>query len=741
MLDGRVGGTTDRTYRPETPARNTAANNTDRSSEPNSSANGDTERLRNPAEVFASRTGITGQNRLDFLRRLPDEDRRAVVEADESNRREVEVRAAVDLVNEAANTCLGGSPERAATVLEEQARALNDPAQVNALLNQLEPTLTSVADQVAADKENEGQTRAVLGAFTRVAEMSGDSGVQTLARATAHNFPDGDLEDLDNAVEDSIKAGEGTRFAAALVNELNSVGKLDGANDVASAAASGINDLREEFAEAADRVDELNQELAYYTANFGSLLTDEQLEAGTQAFLDKHAEEYARFEEAGRNLSSALDGFEDILDPNGSIMQRDSDEMRDLVEAAQNGLRELPRLLNTEAGTEACLDALEAQGQGQRTFLDSVVDLAADSPDLLESVGVGVIRAVGRAAVSDVNRRNLDRVLDGFERNARLFGIEPDALHDITRDLRNLATAEKSKRIRRLTTRLNETLNETGVFSADTRSGQAFRGLALVLGSASAINRASDWGQLTATERAQVLVDGLEAGTGAFEFAASTLGKGARAASLAGRASVVLGVLSSGLDLYAGAQAIGDGRYLQGTASLATGAGGLLLAAGLASQSVPVAGTIIGGVLLVGGFGLSLLAGSREDNKHEGPVEEFLRDAGLSDKLAEELSNHDGDGRPAGPVLLGLAERIGVTPQELVAYLDTLEEDEVQSIIEAAHGVDPDDEGVYQATGDDAEAIRDASLEELVFGVRPESIEGLALYLERFGYLPPGAHV
>ena len=157
------------------------------------------------------------------------------------------------------------------------------------------------------------------------------------------------------------------------------------------------------------------------------------------------------------------------------------------------------------------------------------------------------------------------------------------------------------------------------------------------------------------------------------------------------------------------------------------------------SNAVPVAGTVIGGLLLAAGFGLSLFAGSRETSQNEGPVNDFLRDAGLSPRLAEELSNHDAQGRPVGPVLTELAKRLGMRPTELTRYLDTLDEHTIKLIVEAAHGVDPNEEGVYPQTGDDVARIRKAGPGrrlDLNDETRPHSIEGLALNLEWLHLLP-----
>lgn len=688
------------------------------------------------SDLVATRTGISDRHRHALDRRLLEADSQASSHSPEESARQV--KRAAEEVLQAADPCHGGSAVKAAAMLERQAAYLHDPQQLDALVKRVAPTLDEMASRVGRDGENGEQSRVVLGAFTRVAEKSGDEGVVLLARTVARHFPDGKLEELDNSLEDAIKDGGGVRFAAALVKELEAVCKPEAARDVAEAAATGVRHLREQFDKAADKVEDLNKELAYKIYATGELLTPEQIKKASEAFYDRHADAYAQLEKAALALSTTLDGLQDIRDDAHPAMWEGSKELRGLAKEAESVLREVPRLAETEVGRETIVRALEEQADGRLTFLDSVLELGGNSPDFVQRVAVAYMRSVGEAAVDGVRGERLDKILEGVTKNAKLFGADPEQMHDIVRDLRILSTADRSKYVKRVTRRLNDNLNEVSAFNTNTRAGQAFRGVAVVFAGLSAGNRASEWGQLSGLEQAQVVVGGLEAGSMAMELAAGTLGK-TSAVRFAGRAAGVIGLVGAGFDLVIGAKSLADGKVLEGSSSLAMGAGGVLLTAGLMSNAVPVAGTIVGGVLLAAGFGLSLFAGAKERNKNEGPVEDFLRDAGLSSKLAEELSNHDGQGRPVGPVLTELAQRIGVEPRELTRYLDTLDERTIKFIVEAAHGVDPDEEGVYPQTGDDVGRIRNASSRELMFDddARPHSIEGLALYLDRLNLVPP----
>jgi hypothetical protein len=207
----------------------------------------------------------------------------------------------------------------------------------------------------------------------------------------------------------------------------------------------------------------------------------------------------------------------------------------------------------------------------------------------------------------------------------------------------------------------------------------------------------------------------------------------------------VLGGLTAVLDGISAVDAFKEGNLVEGAGFSASAVGGAILTAAAFSSAVPVAGQIIGGVLVAVGFGLQQWAHVREANKNEGPTQEFLEGAGLSSKLAEELSNHTGEGFPAGPALAEVAKHLNIPPEQLIAHLETLSEDQLKRLVEdAIHSVElegEEDKRGFPESGDDAERIRDWDENGTVAIPEPDSIEGLAVWMERLGYLPEGTQV
>ncbi|HEX8706437.1 MAG TPA: hypothetical protein VF815_46815 [Myxococcaceae bacterium] len=221
-------------------------------------------------------------------------------------------------------------------------------------------------------------------------------------------------------------------------------------------------------------------------------------------------------------------------------------------------------------------------------------------------------------------------------------------------------------------------------------------------------------------------------------------GRASTLATAASRASGVLGGLGVVLDGLSALDAFRNGDYVNGAGYTATAVGGAILTAAAFSSAVPGVGQVAAGVLIAVGFGLQQWARVREANKNEGPVQDFLEGAGLSSKLAEELSNHTGHGFPAGPGLAEVAKLLNLSPEQFLAHLETKSESDLQYLIEqAVHMVEMEGEGEERAfpqTGDDVERIRNWDGPSWMMP-EPDSIEGLALWMQRQGFLPEGTQV
>lgn len=156
------------------------------------------------------------------------------------------------------------------------------------------------------------------------------------------------------------------------------------------------------------------------------------------------------------------------------------------------------------------------------------------------------------------------------------------------------------------------------------------------------------------------------------------------------------GVLALAFDAYNIADSIKKGDYASAGFSGASAVGGALMIFG-GPVGVGVGAVIVGASII----------GELLWTKHENSVKyesdgarAFLQGAGINPDLANELINNDSDGRSPAPVFTALAEKLGVDPKEYFDYLSKLPPDRAKQLMEYAHGVDPDDKGVYPVNKD-----------------------------------------
>jgi hypothetical protein len=171
-----------------------------------------------------------------------------------------------------------------------------------------------------------------------------------------------------------------------------------------------------------------------------------------------------------------------------------------------------------------------------------------------------------------------------------------------------------------------------------------------------------------------------------------------------------------------------------------------------AAWAGPVGWALIG----VGTAGLLVSMGvdrARMANQLEGPTREYLTAAGLRPEIANELANHDSEGRPVVLQLATLAERAGLEPTELMARLNRMDPDEVGDIVVAMHYMERNDAGELMIdrpldlrfmaraphmTDEEAQDIflNQPEFVDQYFGdrsmIRPTSVVGMEQWLDRY---------
>jgi hypothetical protein len=143
------------------------------------------------------------------------------------------------------------------------------------------------------------------------------------------------------------------------------------------------------------------------------------------------------------------------------------------------------------------------------------------------------------------------------------------------------------------------------------------------------------------------------------------------------------------------------GDYRRAAASGVAGAGTLLSTSSFATR-VFWAGPL--GTALAAGGSLALLYINMKDQEErrtrtEPYNRDLLIEAGLRPELAEKLAKNDANGISAGPKLLQLASHLGVTPQELLQYLNGQDPAWVEDFLShTVHAVEANERGEYPAS-------------------------------------------
>ncbi len=636
------------------------------------------------------------------------------------------------------------------------------------IVEQYLPYLTEHIGRAVGAGDGEA-TEVAVELLADLADQGGPEMSETIARSLAEAVPNqSDLVKLDDKLHSLAEDGRGVTLAVDLVEELSEAGKLDAANELTDVVTTGIDALRSDYEDAQSRVDELNEELAYMVGNFEGLLTPEQKQAAIADFHERHAEEYEALERAAERFGQNVDAIAAVLDPDSPISAMGGDNLADLRESAHRAfINVLPRIAETAAGGQMVAEALEAQGRGEDTWLDAAtgIELSDEqvreyASDDIEALGINDLLSLNHTMAGTLfsgatlgllgDTTNHDDLVRGLERYAGRLGIDPELVSQINADVRALGALGENPdpaEVRRLQDRIRANTDELEALDPNSRAGQAFRGFATVLGAVNAINGLSDFGDATLEERIGTIAGTLETGLGAYELVLGATGNAAKIPGFVGPAGAVLGGVSAVLSGIAATEAFRNGDWVSGTGHSLTAVGSGILAVAAASNVVPVWGQVTAGVLLAVGLGLNQWASVQESNKWEGPSEDFLRGAGISQKLAEELSNHGGDGFSAGPAIVALADYLDISGPELLRHLETLSESQLQNFIErGVHKLELEGEGAdarFPETGEDAERMREF-IENGPAGLRtpePDSLQGLALWMQHFGYLPPGVTV
>ncbi len=330
---------------------------------------------------------------------------------------EVATAVRTDQVNEAATRINGESdPQRAAELLTEELGGTNDARFRAELLESTRPAQEAIGSRLTSDDLSEGDAQALSDQLAQAGELAGPEHARTLSDGVATGMDgDGLRGEVKDALENTVRDGNGALFGVELAQSLQAQGKEDAAKDALEKTKHGIEAVQEEYSAASEDALAREGDLARVKEQWSQsgAFSPSELAAGEEAFRAEHSETFDRFNDASGTLASTLNGADAALraydDPNSNIRSIDNDEGEKTAEAAREVMNGAPELVYTEAGQQALGEAAIRQGEGERTWLQGANEYGRTlEGDEAASFQDGMASATMQAAVSGMDQLAAD---------------------------------------------------------------------------------------------------------------------------------------------------------------------------------------------------------------------------------------------------------------------------------------------------------------------------------------------
>ena len=664
-------------------------------------------------------------------------------------------RAAQADANRVTHAAKAG-PVQAAQTLADLCTRTHDPAYQRAVLDGSRDTLTDLARRAGPDGDlNQPDLEATVDSLSRAANAGSPDTARALAAAFAQGLPDENLGDDDDELGEvlrhSVSAGNGALFGAQLADELRKAGKGNAADEAAKFTREGVDDARENFEETKTRYDELDGQLQGLTSDLGAAGSSPQdIGKVIAGFKQDHQSDFDAYNAAAGKLAQTLRGASAALDnPNVSgkpytlagrfgAIATEGEKLRNAATAA---LKDLPAVGATPAGNALLGDALEAQGRGERTFLDHVPALAAALPEdernaYLDGVTAVTLQAAGTRA-ADFRQAgapdSAENLWAGVEKNAGLFRADANALARVVTNLKNFNSVPDGAAFKTQYTHL-----ANSVSGLPPRFALAVQSVGVALGTVSFFSQAQGFSQQDLNHQLQTVLTGVGTGVQAANVAGTAAGILTRASGFSQLASKAIPGLTS---VVAGLSAISDfskGDVVGGVtdSALAVGAG-LLLA--------PPPFDVAGGILVAGASIFKLARGffgGEGDGVQETDTKNALVRLGVSEDKAQHLKDLEDGRHYVGQFIGEQARRNDISPAAYLQWLISLPNNALDRVVHVARDVQTDDHGKLQ---DMTDRDRDTGGYDVNSGtgyptsrafLTPDSLSSAFVYLREHGLSP-----
>ena len=508
-------------------------------------------------------------------------------------------------------------------------------------------------------------------------------------------------------IEDAVPQGEAAALSVAIVAELDAQGYDLAAEDALWSIRLGVNNLNDGNPDAIEDFVEATETIVRLHRDWGGMMTPEQLESATEAYVTEHPEiledfnrTYAEIEDQGYASARTL------LALNDSALDRLSgiDGYERLVEARNN-------LAN--ADETALVMAESASGRNeiaQAALTADAIDIVYGSSgsDPGSSAGYanrgrGVIKEFGNSYVISVSSNGVADVQDFFGNGTTK--LDPKKFSNFGLSMNGLGVAFNGlsaySAISDFVDGKRDFAHSVKTLYYSVGTGKEFAELlAGAIVRLNGPNNAPVWAGSVVSKSNKVSIfadQGIVGGTRAFPAHIRNQPGWVKFSTFLKFAG---GAIDAGFAINSATKGDWTAAGLYGTSAVGGGLMGLASAGAIGSWGGPVGA----GLAIVGTAGLYLYNDAKNKARFEGPSREFLEAAGYSPEVANLLANYsDVDGQSAGPAIVATAAEFGVNPETLMETLNELGEehlDEIEDLVSSAYTVDPNENGNFPLTAE-----------------------------------------
>ncbi|MDI5984192.1 LysM domain-containing protein [Halomonas sp. M4R5S39] len=585
-------------------------------------------------------------------------------------------RRTLEMIERLDNLTEGLDPELAAEV-------------VDALIPRIEAANQGDLQDVGGAMAGPNGTTLLMPILDRIAGTeAGDGAAASLAALLPV-----DMNTVRNAMNDAVSAGGRIPALALAIASLEGV---DGFREEVFAAVEQFRD--HSIADQAEDYHEHLDELSFLILNGGAAMTEAQLEAAIDDYIDSNPdwqEEFGALQEqladSGAGLLEQIRQLQGLPDDIRADHQPRIEALLDDPNsqlAISTAFQQRPDLVTGEAG-EALVETFAELGITEDAPLavnlagaylrENVITPAAgidpSDPQSLEDARAQLDDALrdnpGLADMLGITTSELNGIAEAFD------DLVPDFTDDFDPQRYEIDVARN----------LNNTLDKIDGTFRDTPYNRGFRTSALAIVGSGLANAMEAYGEDPSLRNAlQVSIETARVGVDGAQLVDALLSpaEGSRATHGLKLGGKFVHVLGAGL---AGADALvrlnqGDVVGAGLNAAVAGGVGYAVF--GTSSLAGPI-GFGIATVATLIQFGRDAYQTAQHNSRFETQTTaDFLAHAGFSEEAAEVLIDQSGEGHSVVPLLMSYGELHGLTPEQTVAWVNSIPEGENGTVMLAA---------------------------------------------------------